>query len=56
MLERLQKKSEIIRKKKLIVKKLESVVTSDINEILIANNVSDYQQVIIKEILAATKV
>ena len=71
MLERLQKKSEIIRKRnkrqenriKILknnlsesVKKLESMVTSDITEKLKANNVPDYQQVIIKEILAATKV
>ncbi|XP_029348702.1 uncharacterized protein LOC115035146 [Acyrthosiphon pisum] len=71
MLERLQKKSEIIRKRnkrqenriKILknnlsesVKKLESMVTSDITEKLKANNVPDYQQVIIKEILAATKI
>jgi len=71
MLERLQKKSEIIRKKTKrqenritilkndlseSVKKLESMVTSDITEKLKANNFPDYQQVIIKEILAATKV
>jgi len=69
MLERLQKKSEIIRKRnkrqenriKIFKndlsesdKKLESMVTSDITEK--ANNVPEYQQVIIKEILAATKV
>lgn len=71
MLERLQIKSEIIRKRnkrqenkiKILkndlsesVKKLESMVTSDITEKLKANNVPEYQQVIIKEILAATKV
>lgn len=71
VLDRLRKKSEVIKKKnkrqenkiKILqndlsesVKKMKTVEINDITDKLVTNNVPQYQQVIIQEIIGATKV